>query len=196
MKKILIALCLLFPMVGMADLSGLYFGGNIGQSYNNFKDLQDTYHTNNLDVASYEWVGSVNLGYQFNPYVGLELSGLINPKQIFVKYDADNHSYGIKFNQEIATGTINISIPIKSLVVTAKGGISEIFNMALDITRDNEPYKFDNNMYDDKAIWTAGGRIGYKITDHFMADIDYTHYFKQNEFTGLNYLGIGIEYFM
>jgi hypothetical protein len=215
MKKLLLTLCLVSSVSLASDnlFSGLYMGINAGQTFNKFSDLidsqinipgKDGYIYDTLTGYNYDthrWVGNLELGYKFNQYFGIEANWLVDPKNIDIQYSVinmDSHksynNYDVNFKQQILSAALTATYPIKNFLFTGKAGIAGIFNANASVTKNNSEYSFKDDIFKTQSTLMAGADIGYKITEHFIADVDYLHYFKRDTFDGLNYVGIGLQY--
>lgn len=144
---------------------GVYVGAQAGWGQVKYRDNHSRRRHHDNDNGGF--AGRAYLGYQFNPYIGLEtgVAGFFDNDHHHGRRHGDSHKNVGQWDLLARVGTPFGDSQFRG---DLKAGAAYLFN-----GHDNHHHGHDN----DRVIPVAGASLGYSFCQNVMVDVSYLHGF-------------------
>jgi hypothetical protein len=170
-------------MLSFLTFANVNFGISAGELFTKNNDELDSIYSAHSIIKNDSVVARASIGYSYNDYVGLEVSGLVD----FANFKYNSYKT-VSFNEVVLDQLIVLSMPAKYITFNAKFGAAELLYLNV------ENKEVVNDFLDDKIVAVLGTGVGYKITKSIQVKIEDQYYVPRGVFKGMNYVGVGLQY--
>lgn len=175
-----------------------YLGVQGGYADLNYKKSWLTDDPNIISVGEVDDTGFAGRffgGFNFNPYVALEIGYVVLPKVQFKDISVSGASTTVdeSFNQNILDFMVKGTLPFKEgYDLYAKAGYAVVTRDELEATSDGATVKSDAS--DSKSVPVLGAGASYHITQHVITDVSFIYYFGRDDLEPTDFGSVGLIY--